>query len=98
PTLGQDSIRASILAGLAGLAVTLVCVAIYYKVPALVANLALIINLLLLIGALTMFRFVLTLPGIAGIIFTIGLSVDANVLIYERMREEIALGKSLKIA
>jgi SecD/SecF fusion protein len=98
PTLGLDSIRASILAGLVGLAITLVCVAIYYKVPGLIANLALIINLILLVGALTMFHFVLTLPGIAGIILTIGLSVDANVLIYERLREEMALGKSLKIA
>jgi SecD/SecF fusion protein len=98
PTLGLDSIRASILAGLVGLAITLVCVAVYYKIPALIANLALIINLILLVGALTMFHFVLTLPGIAGIILTIGLSVDANVLIYERLREEMALGKSLKVA
>src|SRR5882762_2024821 len=98
PTLGLDSIRASILAGLLGLAITLVCVLIYYRLPGLVANLALIVNLVLLIGALTMFRFVLTLPGIAGIILTIGLSVDANVLIYERLREEMALGKSLRVA
>src|SRR5216117_1848109 len=98
PTLGLDSIRASILAGLVGLAIMLVCVAVYYKIPGLVANLALIINLVLLIGALTMFHFVLTLPGIAGIILTIGLSVDASVLIYERLREEIALCKSLKVA
>jgi SecD/SecF fusion protein len=98
PTLGLDSIRASILAGLVGLAITLVCVGIYYKIPGLIANLALIINLVLLVGALTMFHFVLTLPGIAGIILTIGLSVDANVLIYERLREEMALGKSLKVA
>ena len=98
PTLGLDSIKASILAGLVGLAITLVCVAIYYKIPGLVANVALIINLILLVGAMTMFHFVLTLPGIAGIILTIGLSVDANVLIYERLREEMALGKSLKIA
>src|SRR5882762_10109617 len=98
PTLGADSIRASILAGLVGLIITLVCVGIYYKIPGLVANLALIINLILLVGALTMFHFVLTLPGIAGIILTIGLSVDANVLIYERLREEMALGKSLKVA
>jgi SecD/SecF fusion protein len=98
PTLGLDSIRASIMAGLLGLAITLVCVLIYYRLPGLVANLALIINLVLLIGALTMFRFVLTLPGIAGIILTIGLSVDANVLIYERLREEMALGKSLRVA
>src|SRR4030095_8527308 len=98
PTLGLDSIRASILAGLLGLVITLICVAIYYKIPGLIANLALIINLILLVGALTMFHFVLTLPGIAGIILTIGLSVDANVLIYERLREEMALGKSLKVA
>jgi len=98
PTLGMDSIRASVMAGLMGLAITLVCVLVYYRLPGLVANLALIVNLVLLIGALTMFRFVLTLPGIAGIILTIGLSVDASVLIYERLREEMALGKSLSIA
>src|SRR5947207_1638467 len=98
PTLELDSIRASIMAGLMGLAITLVCVLLYYRLPGLVANLALIVNLVLLVGALTMFRFVLTLPGIAGIILTIGLSVDANVLIYERLREEMALGKSLKVA
>ncbi|PYL52821.1 MAG: protein translocase subunit SecDF [Verrucomicrobia bacterium] len=98
PTLGLDSIRASVMAGLLGLAITLVCVLIYYRLPGLVANLALLVNLILLIGALTMFRFVLTLPGIAGIILTIGLSVDASVLIYERLREEMALGKSLKVA
>lgn len=98
PTLGLDSIKASILAGLLGLAITMICVLIYYRLPGLVANLALIVNLILLIGALTMFRFVLTLPGIAGIILTIGLSVDASVLIYERLREEMALGKSLKVA
>lgn len=98
PTLGADSIRASILAGLVGLAITVVCVAIYYRIPGLVADLALVINLILLMGALTMFHFVLTLPGIAGIILTIGLSVDANVLIFERLREEMALGKTLKVA
>jgi SecD/SecF fusion protein len=98
PTLGMDSIRASVMAGLLGLAITLVCVLVYYRLPGLVANLALIVNLILLLGALTMFRFVLTLPGIAGIILTIGLSVDASVLIYERLREEMALGKSLKVA
>src|SRR5213082_1680093 len=98
PTLGADSIKASVLAGLVGLAVTLVLVLLYYKFAGLIACFSLIVNLILLIGALTMFRFVLTLPGIAGIILTIGLSVDANVLIYERLREEMALGKSLKVA
>jgi SecD/SecF fusion protein len=98
PTLGADSIRASILAGLVGLAITLVCVALYYRFVGIIACLVLVVNIILLLGALTMFRFVLTLPGIAGIILTIGLSVDASVLVYERLREELALGKSLKIA
>src|SRR5213595_119611 len=98
PTLGADSIRASIFAGLVGLAITLVCVALYYRFAGIIACLALLVNIVLLIGALTMFRFVLTLPGIAGIILTIGLAVDASVLVYERLREELALGKSLKIA
>jgi SecD/SecF fusion protein len=73
-------------------------VLVYYRFVGLIANLALLVNLVLLIGALTMFNFVLTLPGIAGIILTIGMAVDANVLIYERLREELAAGKSLKIA
>ena len=81
PTLGLDSIRSSIFAGLMGLAITLVLVMIYYKFAGLIANLALIVNIILLMGALTMFNFVLTLPGIAGIILTIGLAVDASVLI-----------------
>src|SRR5439155_17626 len=98
PTLGLDSIRSSIIAGLVGLAITLFCVVIYYRFVGLVANLALLVNIVLLIGVLTMFNFVLTLPGIAGIILTVGIAVDASVLIYERLREELALGKSLKIA
>src|SRR2546429_7946319 len=98
PTLGADSIRASIFAGLVGLAITLVCVALYYRFAGIIACLALLVNIVLLLGALTMFGFVLTLPGIAGIILTIGLAVDASVLVYERLREELALGKSLKVA
>ena len=100
PTLGMDSIRASILAGLMGLAITLVCVLIYYKLAGLVACLALLVNIVLLVGAFQLIPggVTLTLPGIAGIILTIGLAVDASVLIYERLREEMALGKSLKIA
>jgi len=100
PTLGQDSIRASIMAGLIGLGITLICVLIYYRFLGLIANLALVINLILLMGAFQLIPggVVLTLPGIAGIILTIGLAVDASVLIYERLREEMALGKTLKIA
>ena len=98
PTLGSDSIRASVIAGLIGLVFTFVFVCLYYRIAGLIANLALIVNLILLMGALSMFNFVLTLPGIAGIILTIGMAIDANVLIYERLREELALGKSLKTA
>lgn len=98
PTLGADSVKSSVLAGLVGLLITMVCVLLYYRLLGLIANLALVINLILLIGALAMFNFVLTLPGIAGIILTIGMAVDANVLIYERLREELALGKSLRVA
>lgn len=98
PTLGMDSIRASVIAGLIGLAITLLCVVVYYRFVGLIANLALLVNIVLLMGALTMFHFVLTLPGIAGIILTVGIAVDASVLIYERLREELALGKSLKVA
>jgi SecD/SecF fusion protein len=100
PTLGLDSIRASVLAGLMGLAITLVCVLVYYRFAGLVADLVLIINLVLLLGAFKLIPggVVLTLPGVAGIILTIGLAVDASVLIYERLREEMALGKSLKVA
>src|SRR5262249_24847137 len=98
PTLGMDSIRVSVVAGLIGLVLTLVCVAIYYKFAGLIVDVALIINLILLLGALTMFRFVLTLPGVAGIILPIGMAVDASVLISERLREEMAAGKSLKAA
>jgi SecD/SecF fusion protein len=100
PTLGLDSIRASILAGLVGLAITLVCVLLYYRFAGLIACLALLINIVLLMGSFQLIPggVVLTLPGIAGIILTIGLAVDASVLIYERLREELALGKSLQVA
>ncbi len=100
PTLGMDSIRASILAGLLGLGITLIGVVIYYKFAGLIVNLALIVNLILLLGAFQLIPggVVLTLPGIAGIILTIGMAVDASVLIYERLREEMASGKSLRTA
>ena len=100
PTLGMDSIRASILAGLLGLGITLIGVAIYYKFAGLIVDLALIVNLILLLGAFQLIPggVVLTLPGIAGIILTIGMAVDASVLIYERLREEMASGKSLRTA
>src|SRR6201995_697420 len=97
-TLGQDSIFRGIAAGLAGLAATLVFVLVYYRAAGLVAFVGLAVNGILLFGAMSLFGFVLTVPGIAGIILTIGMAIDANVLIYERLREELEHGKSLKPA
>ncbi|MBV8143055.1 MAG: protein translocase subunit SecF, partial [Verrucomicrobia bacterium] len=97
-TLGQDSIFRGIAAGLAGLAATLVFVLLYYRAAGLVAFIGLAVNGILLFGAMSLFGFVLTLPGIAGIILTIGMAIDANVLIYERLREELEHGKNLKPA
>ena len=97
-SLGEDSIKSGISAGLLGLVLTLVFVLIYYRLAGLVAFLALGVNIVLLFGAMCMFHFVLTLPGIAGIILTIGMAIDANVLIFERLREEMAAGKSLSAA
>lgn len=97
-TLGADSIRSGVLAGLSGLALVFLFVMIYYRVAGMVAFIGLIVNIIILFGVMAMFNFVLTLPGIAGIILTIGMAVDANVLIYERLREETAAGKSLAAA
>ncbi len=94
-TLGTDSIKSGISAGVGGLVLVLIFVVLYYRFAGLVAVFGLIVNIVLLFGAMAMFGFVLTLPGIAGVILTIGLAVDANVLIYERLREELATGKSL---
>jgi SecD/SecF fusion protein len=97
-TLGKDSIWRGVISGLVGVGLTFIFVLVYYRFAGLLANLALLINIVLLFGMMTMFNFVLTLPGIAGIILTIGLAIDANVLIYERLREELAAGKSLRPA
>jgi SecD/SecF fusion protein len=97
-TLGQDSIFRGIAAGLAGLAATLIFVLIYYRTAGVVALMGLAVNGILLFGVMSLFGFVLTLPGIAGIILTIGMAIDANVLIYERLREELEHGKNLKPA
>jgi SecD/SecF fusion protein len=97
-TLGQDSIFRGVAAGLAGLAATLIFVLIYYRTAGLVAFIGLAVNGILLFGVMSLFGFVLTLPGIAGIILTIGMAIDANVLIYERLREELEHGKNLKPA
>ena len=97
-SLGQDSIKSGIYSGLLGLALIFVAVLLYYRLAGLVALIALAIEGILLFGILVMFGAVLTLPGIAGTILTLGMAIDANVLIYERLREEIAGGKPLRAA
>jgi len=97
-TLGGDSIRSGVTAGLAGFGLTLIFVLIYYKAAGVIAIVGLVVNMLLLFGLMAMFGFVLTLPGIAGIILTIGMAIDANVLIFERIREETLAGKSIGAA
>jgi len=98
PTLGADSVKSGVVAGIVGLVMVMVFVLIYYRFAGLVAIFGLLINIVILFGMMAMLNFTLTLPGIAGIILTIGLAVDANVLIYERLREEMAAGKSLPAA
>ena len=95
PRYGEEVVRQGITAAVAGLGLTLLFVLIYYRFAGLVALAGLIVNMLILFGAMAMFGATFTLPGIAGIILTIGVAVDANVLIYERLREEMAGGKSL---
>jgi SecD/SecF fusion protein len=98
PSLGQESIDASLLSCLMGLLVVLVFMIAYYNRAGTVAVVAVIINIFFLMGVLTSLRAVLTVPGVAGIVLTLGIAVDANVLIYERVREELALGKSVRMA
>jgi preprotein translocase subunit SecD len=94
-TLGQDSIQRSIYAGLAGLILVLVFMVLYYRLPGAIANIALILYALFTLAIFNLLGVVLTLPGIAGFILSIGMAVDANVLIFERMREELQSGKTL---
>jgi preprotein translocase subunit SecD len=95
PSLGADSIREGIFAGLAGLLAVIVVMLVYYKRSGVNAVLALILNTVILMAALGYFHAVLTLPGIAGVILTIGMAVDSNVLIFERIREELRAGKAI---
>jgi SecD/SecF fusion protein len=98
PSLGAESINDGLLSCLMGLLVVLVFMVAYYNRAGTVAVVAVIINVFFLMGVLTSLRAVLTLPGVAGIVLLFGMSVDANVLIYERVREELALGKSIRLA
>ena len=98
PDLGQDSINAGMIALLIGFLLVIIFMFVKYKIFGLITNVTLIINLLLLLGILTIFEATLTLPGIAGIILTVGMAVDANVLIFERIKEELRNEKNNIIA
>jgi SecD/SecF fusion protein len=97
-SLGADSIRSGLHAGAIALILVVTFMVLYYRLSGLIAVLALSVNLVLLFGLLAQFHFTLTLPGIAGIVLTIGMAVDANVLIYERIRDELANGKPARTA
>lgn len=94
-TLGQDSVRQSLFAALGGLVLVLIFMAVYYRLPGILADIALVVYSILTFAAFALLGVTLTLPGIAGFILSIGMAVDANVLIFERTREELRLGKSL---
>ena len=98
PSLGQESIRNSMLSFILAFIMVLIYMLIFYNKGGLVANIALLINLFFMFGVLTSLGAVLTLPGIAGIVLTLGMAVDANVIIYERIKEELRAGKSLRMA
>ncbi|MFQ6615959.1 MAG: protein translocase subunit SecD [Fidelibacterota bacterium] len=98
PSLGHDSIRMGTRSILIGLALVVVFMVVYYKLSGIVADFALIWNLLLVLAILAMLKATLTLPGIAGLILTVGMSVDANVIIFERIREELDKGKTVRAA
>ncbi|HSO71353.1 MAG TPA: protein translocase subunit SecD, partial [Thermodesulfobacteriota bacterium] len=96
PSLGLDSINKGLVSGLVGTGLVVLFMMFYYRFSGLVANLALVLNVLFMMAAMSLFRATLTLPGIAGIILSIGMAVDSNVLIFERMREEFHSGKPVK--
>jgi len=98
PSLGRDSIRAGVIASLIGFLAVMVFMLVYYRLSGLNAVVALALNVLLLLGAMGYFGATLTLPGIAGLILTVGMAVDSNVLIFERIREELRLGKTVRSA
>jgi SecD/SecF fusion protein len=96
PSLGKDTIRSGIWASLYGTLAVAIFMAAFYLVGGLIANFALMLNIIITLGVLCAFKGTLTLPGIAGALLSIGMAVDANVLIFERIREELAKGKSLR--
>ena len=97
-SLGQDAISSGKLAGLLGLGLITLVMLFYYRLSGLFGNIGLMLTILVMFGSMAMLHAVLTLPGIAGIILTLGMAVDAHVLVFERLREELAAGKSFKVA
>ena len=98
PSLGADSIRKGLLSILFGFILVILFMVFYFRVSGFIANIALVMNLIIIMAALALFQATLTLPGIAGIVLTIGMAVDANVLIFERIREELHTGKTVRAA
>ncbi|MCP4898758.1 MAG: protein translocase subunit SecD [bacterium] len=98
PSLGRDSVVRGVRAAVSGLVLVMIFMLIYYRKSGLNANVALVLNIIILMGAMAYFSATLTLPGIAGVILTIGMAVDANVLIFERIREELRVGKTVRSA
>jgi preprotein translocase subunit SecD len=98
PSLGQDSIDKGLWSTIIGGLLVMLFMMVYYRLSGIVANVALIINIIIILGTLAAFKATLTLPGIAGIVLTIGMAVDANVLIFERIREELRTGKTPRAA
>ena len=98
PSLGQDSIRKGIISTLVSAAMVALFMIFYYRVSGAIADIALILNILFVMGTLAIFRATLTLPGIAGLVLSIGMAVDANILIHERIKEELRWGKTVRAA
>jgi len=98
PSLGGDSIRQGIMATIIGSLLVIFFMIFYYRLSGTIADSALIMNIILVLGVLAAFRATLTLPGIAGLLLTVGIAVDANVLIFERIKEELRTGKTIRLA
>jgi preprotein translocase subunit SecD len=98
PTLGQDSLNKSLIAGIIGISVVMIYMALYYRLPGLIADLALLVYIMITLAIFKYIPVTMTLPGIAGFILSIGVAVDANILIFERLKEELRDGRTLSQA
>ncbi|OGO76892.1 MAG: protein-export membrane protein SecD [Clostridiales bacterium GWB2_37_7] len=98
PQLGANSFNRSVFAGQIGIIIVMLFMIIYYRIPGLIANIALVLYMVIVLGVLAGLNATLTLPGIAGIILSVGMAVDANIIIFERIKEELKIGKTLRAA